>query len=168
MGNGMKMAKASQRDLDAAMELYQFLQAAGDGRGPEDVVDEFGYKGYDDLLERQAPDVEFMVRAHERGGLFRVVWGMQVLLDPRNEIVDPALDYLEHHPKHADAAALADSLRAQLAAVTAQRDELVAAVLPVLEKIEPKPSPFQPLLMALVAAVKAAEQPKPQQPEVQP
>jgi len=50
----------------------------------------------------------------------------------------------------------------ELAAVKRQRDELVAAVLPVLEKIEPKPSPFQPLLLALVAAVKAAEQPKPQ------
>lgn len=56
-------------------------------------------------------------------------------------------------------------LRAERDAVKRQRDELLAAVLPVLEKIEPKPSPFQPLLMALVAAVKAAEQPKP---EVQP
>ena len=53
----------------------------------------------------------------------------------------------------------------ELAAVQRPRDELVAAVLPVLDKIEPKPSPFQPLLLALVAAVKAAEQPKPQQPE---
>lgn len=55
-------------------------------------------------------------------------------------------------------------LASSLAAVKRQRDELVAAVLPVLEKIEPKPSPFQPLLMALVAAVKAAEQPKPIEP----
>ncbi len=95
----MKMAKASQADLDGAIELYQFLQAASSGRCPSEVVDEFGYAGYSDLLERNATDIEFVLRAHERGGLFRVVWGMQVLLDPANEIVDPELPHLDHHPK---------------------------------------------------------------------
>jgi hypothetical protein len=100
----MKMAKASQRDIDAAIELYQFLQAMADGRAAYEAVDEFGYEGYDDLVERQANDTEFLLRAHERGGLFRVVWGLQVLLDPANEIVDPNLPHLELHPKHSDAA----------------------------------------------------------------
>jgi len=100
----MKMAKASQRDLDGAIELYQFLQAMADGRPASDAVDEFGYEGYGDLIDRQANDAEFLLRAHERGGLFRVVWGMQVLLDPANEVVDPNLPHLELHPKHGLAA----------------------------------------------------------------
>lgn len=230
----VKMAKASQKDIDAAIELHQFLRAMSSGRSCPEVVDEFGYKGYEDLLEREASDVEFALRAHERGDLFRVVWGLQVLLDPANEVVDPNLPHLELHPKHEQAATERDAAcaeneglrgllvaakdsqlaereaasaelaavmqlavdkwldddegnaatraarareaalkaieaaEAELAAVERQRDELVAAVLPVLDKIEPKPSPFQPLLQALVAAVRAAEQPKPQQPEVQP
>jgi hypothetical protein len=100
----MKMAKASQRDLDGAIELYQFLQAMADGRPASDAVDEFGYEGYGDLIDRQANDAEFLLRAYERGGLFRVVWGMQVLLDPANEVVDPNLPHLELHPKHGLAA----------------------------------------------------------------
>jgi hypothetical protein len=118
----MKMAKASQADIDAAIELYQFLQAIGDGRPAADVVEEFDYKGYGDLLERQAPDVEFLVRAHERGGLFRVVWGLQVLLDPANEVVDPNLPHLEVHPKHTQAAQERDAAREELAAMRADRD----------------------------------------------
>ncbi len=123
----VKMAKASQKDIDGAIELYQFLRAMSSGRSCPEVVDEFGYKGYEDLLERDAVDVEFALRAHERGDLFRVVWGLQVLLDPRNEVVDPNLPHLELHPKHEQAAKERDEARAQLAAVTAQRDALVKA-----------------------------------------
>ena len=100
----VKMAKASQSDIDAAIELYQFLEATQDDRRAAEVVDEFGYTGYGDLLESSADNFQFVLRAHERGGLFRVVWGMQVLLDPKNEVVDPNLPHLELHPKHEQAA----------------------------------------------------------------
>lgn len=110
------MAKASQRDLDAALELYQFLEALRYGRSAADAVEEFGYAGYDDLVERQAPEVDYLLRAHERCSLMRVVFGMQVLLDPRNEMIDPDLDHLAHHPKR-------ENLRAENAAAR----ELVAA-----------------------------------------
>ena len=33
-----------------------------------------------------------------RGSLFRVAWGMSVMLDPRNRCVDPDADVIEHHP----------------------------------------------------------------------
>jgi hypothetical protein len=33
----------------------------------------------------------------------RVVFGMAVVLDPRNEVVDPDADTLEIHPKYAAA-----------------------------------------------------------------
>lgn len=52
-----------------------------------------------------------------------------------------------------------ERLSARLADVERQRDELVAAAQPVLARIEPKPSPFQPLLLDLVAAVAAAQPP---------
>lgn len=100
----VKMAKASQKDIDGAIELYQFLEAMRDGRPAADAVEEFDYEGYGDLIERGADDAEFLLRAHERGGLFRVAWGLQVLLDPANEVVDPNLPHLELHPKHEQAA----------------------------------------------------------------
>ncbi len=151
----MKMAKASKADINAAIELYQFLQAIGRGGAPSEAIDEFGYTGYGDLLERQAPDVEFLVRAHERGGLFRVVWGMQVLLDPANEVVDPNLPHLELHPKHEKAAR--------------ERDELVAIARHVLFEgltANHEPAyliPSEKLRERLVElrAVVAAKQPKP-------
>jgi len=177
----VKMAKASQKDIDGAIELYQFLQAMNSGRSCPEVVDEFGYNGYEDLLEREATDVEFALRAHERGGLFRVVWGMQVLLDPCNEVVDPNLPHLELHPKHEQAAKDRDATRAELAAVKRQRDELVAIAAGLRERVRgvrilyDHNKPTDPLRVAidcyegvakLIEAL-AAEQPKPQQPEVQ-
>lgn len=121
----VKMAKASQSDIAAAIELYQFLEAMRDGRPAADAVEEFDYEGYGDLIERGADDAEYLLRAHERGGLFRVAWGLQVLLDPANEVVDPNQPHLELHPKHEQAAKERDEGRAQLAAVNAQRDELL-------------------------------------------
>lgn len=150
----MKMAKASQADIDAAIELYQFLQCMQQGRPAADAVDEFGYKGYDDLIDRgDACDDEFVLRAHERGGLVRVVWGMQTLLDPKNEVVEPDLPHLALHPKHEQAArerdelwkakneliderdearAQCERLCAELAAVKTERDEMEAAAARVL------------------------------------
>lgn len=124
----MKMAKASQADIDAAIELYQFLQAASNGRGADEVVDEFGYKGYDDLLESKSTDVEFVLRAHERGGLFRIVWGMQVLLDPANEVVDPNLPHLELHPKHEQAQREIEELNKAKNALIDERDALLRII----------------------------------------
>lgn len=119
----MKMAKASQADIDAAIQLHQFLRAMSQGRSAPEVVDEFGYTGYDDLLERQAADVEFALRAYENGDLFRVVWGMQTLLDPRNEVVDPNLPHLELHPKHEQAARELEALCKAKNEAVDERDE---------------------------------------------
>lgn len=104
----MKMAKASQQDLDAAMELYQFLHAMADGRRAAIVVADFCYDGYDDLVRNDAPDVDYLLRAEERGSLFRVAFGMKVLLDPANEMVDPVLEHLEHHPRRLQEAEIAE------------------------------------------------------------
>lgn len=91
----LKMAKASQADIDAVLELCQMLNAIEDCRPASDAVDEFEYKGY----EGCETDLDYLVRASRKGGLFRVAFGLQTLLDPRNEVVDPNLDHLELHPK---------------------------------------------------------------------
>lgn len=131
----VKMAKASQKDIDGAIELYQFLRAMSSGRSCPEVVDEFGYKGYEDLLEREASDVEFALRAHERGDLFRVVWGLQVLLDPRNEVVDPNLPHLELHPKHEQAAKELEALCKAKNEAIDERDAARAALKSLIEAI---------------------------------
>lgn len=98
------MARASQADLDAACEVYQFLAANLDGRTPDRVVDEFGYSGYDDCHEL----CDYLAVASDKGSLFRVIWGMHVLLDPNNQLVDPDCPHLEEHPH---ITAMRDALR---------------------------------------------------------
>lgn len=132
----MKMAKASQADIDAAIQLHQFLRAMSQGRSAPEVVDEFGYTGYGDLLERQAPDVEFALRAYENGDLFRVVWGMQTLLDPRNEVVDPNLPHLELHPKHEQAARELEALCKAKNEAVDERNEARAEVKRLTQALE--------------------------------
>lgn len=110
----MKMAKASQQDLDAAMDLRAFLLSMSEGRSPAIAVADCGRDGYDDLVRRDAPAVDYLLRAAERGNLLRVVWGLQTLLDPANEMVDPDLPHLEHHPKRLAAEEELQRLRAEV------------------------------------------------------
>lgn len=95
-GQQLVMAKASPKDIEAAKDLHHFIEAiARDCEDLSEVCDEFDLKGYEDCTTMQ----EYLATAWRKGGLFRVVWGMGVLLDPRNQIVDPDLDYLALHPR---------------------------------------------------------------------
>lgn len=102
----MKMAKASQADMDMAIELTQALESLAGRWGAtmpekierlqgEDEAERFDLADHDQCIRV----IEYLQRLTRSASLMRVVWGMQVLLDPRNEIVDPASDTLEHHPK---------------------------------------------------------------------
>ena len=100
----MKMAKASEADLDMAMELCGALDSLT-GHWPtvptwlcsqEDDADEDRFDCDDD---RQCGTVlRHLLAIAERASLMRVVFGMTILLDPRNKIVNPDADTLEHHP----------------------------------------------------------------------
>ena len=109
----MKMAKASEADLEMALELCRALEdIAGRwggtmpqkiGRPEGDSDDEF----FDPDDEAQCKRVVTYLRELvSSASLIREVWGMLVLLDPANKIVDPDSDVLEHHP-----AMLADGVR---------------------------------------------------------
>lgn len=98
----MKMAKATAEDLKYAWHLCHFLEALRGGGEAKEAVEEFDLSGYSDLVDRVATDEEYLLRAFELGGLHRVVMGMETLLDPANQVVDPNLDYLELHPRFAN------------------------------------------------------------------
>ncbi|OBY57753.1 hypothetical protein [Pseudomonas sp. AU12215] len=109
----MMMAKASDRDIDAAGELLQLLDTIDQHwGGPSPIPD-----APDNLLEfLSATDSEFdaedpehlqvlynhlarlLCRAPNFHG--RIIGGMcYVIHNPDNEIIAPDLDYLEMHPK---------------------------------------------------------------------
>ena len=101
----MKMAKASQADLDMALELTQAIDAISGRWGgvmPEKIErlqDGRETEPFDpDDAEQCKRIVAYLLELADRASLMRVVWGLVVLLDPRNKIVDPAADTLERYP----------------------------------------------------------------------
>jgi len=98
----MKMAKASEADLRMALDLTRALEMLEQGYFPddhdEDTEREFNCERGADCVEA----IDTLLRILQRGSLMRVVFGMAVVLDPKNEIVDPDKDYLDLHPKHAN------------------------------------------------------------------
>jgi hypothetical protein len=101
----MKMAKASEADLEMAMELSNALESLAGRWGatmPEKIArldegDEVEGFSIDD--EKQCRRVvEYLIGLTRSASLSRVTFGMTVLLDPRNKIVDPNADTLERYP----------------------------------------------------------------------
>lgn len=106
----MKMAKASEQDMEAALALSRAIEDLERGSLPEGMDDPDSETRSDYIPRNHAADVvEHLVGMFKRASLFRVTFGMTVLLDPRNELVDPDSDTLERHPKIT--AALADAER---------------------------------------------------------
>ncbi|MBW7903812.1 MAG: hypothetical protein H3C26_20275 [Rhodocyclaceae bacterium] len=96
----MKMAKASQADLDMANELAWLLEALEKRCLPEVLSEQFGDDEFDiDNPEHVREAMGLILRTLRKGSLFRVTFGMLVLLDSDNEIVDPDARTLEVHPK---------------------------------------------------------------------
>lgn len=98
----MLMAKATDQDMDAAMELANLMDAIGRGYYPASPGDE------DAPLNFDSDDIEHLKHLHDRikaiaeaGSLFRVVGGLSVLLSPENAVVDPGVDHIALHPRFA-------------------------------------------------------------------
>ena len=97
----MKMAKASEVDIEMAMKVANYLEAIVRGHMPDDlsqVPEEIEWLDYDDREQyaRLLDGVQLLLR---QGSISRVVWGMSVVCDPKNECIDPDADTIEHHPK---------------------------------------------------------------------
>lgn len=99
----MKMAKASAADIDMAIELAAALAALSSYWGAvmppklQGATEEDAPFSIDDADDCRRV-LRYLIQLDRRASLFRVAYGMAVLLDPRNKIVDPDADTLEHHP----------------------------------------------------------------------
>ena len=111
----IKMAKASEADLKMAMELcnalesmerYRYMPDALTPSAPDAEPVNFDMDSGDDCIKV----VEYLLRLTRSASLMRVVCGMATLLDPRNKIVDPEADTLEHHPDTVKALSAAPEL----------------------------------------------------------
>lgn len=119
----MKMAKANEADLRAALDLCSAMEDLRRGFLPQQMQDPDSEESVRyDYREHADEVVDCLNRIANQGSLFRVCFGMTVLLDPGNEVVDPEADALELHPKHEKAAV--------------QRDELLAALEEAIEVIK--------------------------------
>ena len=100
----MKMAVAKPEEVERAMTLAGILDDVDEGQFPRSAKGEFldgdpDHFDEDDLEHLQA----FYERVRGCGGLWRVVLGYAVLVDPQNKIVDPDKSYLDRHPRSIEA-----------------------------------------------------------------
>ncbi|MBT9493891.1 MAG: hypothetical protein IV107_16450 [Paucibacter sp.] len=114
----MKMTKASEKDIDAAGNAMSVLNDISSGYCPardgEDDAPTF-FDPDDKAHLRKFYDLMNATLDAAPGWPGRVIGGMcYVILFDKNEIVDPAADTLEIHPR--------------FAAIEAQRDEMLAAL----------------------------------------
>lgn len=99
----MKMAKASEADLKAALEVCSILHGLERGHMPAQDDDD-DYEPFDiDDREQCQRALKALLDAVDRGSISRVILGMAVVLDPKNKIVDPDAETLELHPEIAQA-----------------------------------------------------------------
>lgn len=102
---GMKMAKATPADMDAAMRLNGMLSDVFEDRCyPRNIDGEFEENGREDFDEDDFECLRALYRRLEHvyrkqaGGMNRVVFGMSCLLMPENRLIDPDKSYLAPHP----------------------------------------------------------------------
>lgn len=101
----MKMAKASEADISMAIDIANVLEDIERGFFPtklqadEDAQSE-EVEWIDTNDRQQYERLMFgLQKLLDKGSLFRVVFGMAVICDPKNECIDPDADCIEHHPK---------------------------------------------------------------------
>ena len=98
----MKMAKASEADLQMALELIGVLDDIERGYFPyrfDDQESEISERLDTEDSEQYDRLIDNLRRLLNRGSIGRVIIGMAVVCDPSNELIDPEADTIEHHPK---------------------------------------------------------------------
>lgn len=130
----MKMAKASQADLDMGSDLCAAFGALTErwcATMPEAIAqprEGSEIEHFDsDNDEQCGRALRHLLSIVERGSLFRVVMGLAVVLNPRNQCVDPDADTIEHHPDRARLDQVRSALRTYYEALDGRQHGAVAA-----------------------------------------
>lgn len=96
----MKMAKASEADMEMALKLCSALEAVDRRFFPEGSEGDNDPECLDMSNDAHCGLVLRHIRRIMQGGsIGRVIWGMHVLMDPANKLVDPDARTLEPHPE---------------------------------------------------------------------
>ena len=145
----MKMAKASEADLNMAMKLSNYLDAIERGQMPDDLsedAEEIEWLDERDC-DQYAKLLDGLRRLLNQGSISRVIWGMAVVCDPANKCLDPDADTIEHHP--------------ELVKAAEQRDELLVVAQSLIDRWDtplwkdvPATAEYINALRAVVAKVK--------------
>ena len=96
----MKMAKASTADMEMALTLCSALEALDRQFFPPEAAGDNDPEDFDLKDDAHCGQVLRHLRQVLQGGsIGRVIWGMYVLLDPANKLLDPKASTLEPHPE---------------------------------------------------------------------
>lgn len=98
----LKMAKASEADLQMALELIGVLDDIERGYFPyrfDDQESEISERIDTEDSEQYDRLIDNLRRLLNRGSIGRVIMGMVVVCNPSNELIDTDADTIEHHPK---------------------------------------------------------------------
>lgn len=155
---GMKMAKASEADLDMAMQISSALDALENRFFPAGMKRDDAELFDDDNPQHCEEALAHLLDLHKRASLMRVVWGCAVMLDPRNRLVDPAADTIEHHPDRQALAAEVESLESEVARLKADAASKQARIDALM--LEHCPDEMTPEQMAEWAAHQAVSMAK--------
>lgn len=107
---GMRMAVASKADRDAAMTVATVMDSIEKGFMPADMDSPEDQFDVEDPFQCHAA-IKFMLEATKNASLFRVAFGMDTILSPKNEVIDPDADHLCMHPKWTQALAALDAMK---------------------------------------------------------
>lgn len=132
----MKMAKASQADLDAAIGICSALEAIDRGFMPEGFDADDGDRADFDIDDaRDCRNVlSHLLDLVGKGSIGRVVWGMFTLLDPENKLLDPNVDHLALHPELSDAGKMRKERDEAIAKLDSAQAEIRALESKLLER----------------------------------
>lgn len=95
----MKMARASEQDLECTNQVASCLDQLIDGYVPERMTTgkDFEWLDVDDAEQYQQVLLK-LIEIAQGGSMSRATFGMAVLLDPRKKLLDPADDCRALHP----------------------------------------------------------------------
>lgn len=107
----LRMAKPNAGDMQVAKDLARAFSEIAEGYMPTLIDDDSDERlGVDPGKIREA--FYRLCEIAQRGSLDRVVWTLDMLLNPKNAVIDPDSDHVALHPRFAVADDLLEVLMA--------------------------------------------------------